>query len=187
MKEFIMYNKETLKNFRITGTNTTIQMVKMLIGAEANFGPACTSGPLGGDAQIAAQVAYEDIGAVIFFIDPLSAHPHQADIDSLLRLLNVHNILVGTNPTSGQLILEVRDTVNILMAVLSHTSPNPNHNVSSYRAFDVAFKTLRSFRVCSSPFSRRALRSTQRPKRQCLNKTGRHLPKRRTTRCCCRL
>jgi methylglyoxal synthase len=62
MKEFIMYNKETLKNFRITGTNTTIQMVKTLIGAGANFGPACTSGPLGGDAQIAAQVAYEDIG-----------------------------------------------------------------------------------------------------------------------------
>ena len=65
------------------------------------FGLACTSGPLGGDAQIAALMCMEDLGALIFFTDPLSAHPHQADIDSLLRLSNCGNVIVCPNPTSA--------------------------------------------------------------------------------------
>ena len=43
----------------------------------------------------------EDLGALIFFIDPLSAHPHQADIDSLNRLANCGNVIVCPNPTSA--------------------------------------------------------------------------------------
>jgi len=36
--------------------------------------PDTQSGPLGGDAQIAALMCMEDLGALIFFVDPLSAH-----------------------------------------------------------------------------------------------------------------
>ena len=43
----------------------------------------------------------EDLGALIFFVDPLSAHPHQADIDSLLRLANCGNVIICSNPTSA--------------------------------------------------------------------------------------
>ena len=43
----------------------------------------------------------EDLGGIIFFVDPLSAHPHQADIDSLLRLANCGNIIVCPNPASA--------------------------------------------------------------------------------------
>eukprot|EP00984_Skeletonema_dohrnii_P014399 scaffold6038_cov106-Skeletonema_dohrnii-CCMP3373.AAC.2 len=43
----------------------------------------------------------EDLGGIIFFVDPLSAHPHQADIDSLLRLANCGNIIVCSNPASA--------------------------------------------------------------------------------------
>ena len=43
----------------------------------------------------------EDLGALIFFVDPLSAHPHQADIDSLIRLANCGNVIVCPNPTSA--------------------------------------------------------------------------------------
>ena len=43
----------------------------------------------------------EDVGALIFFVDPLSAHPHQADIDSLIRLANCGNVIVCPNPTSA--------------------------------------------------------------------------------------
>lgn len=65
------------------------------------YGLTCTSGPLGGDAQIAALMCMDDLGALIFFQDPLSAHPHQADIDSLNRLANCGNIIVCSNPTSA--------------------------------------------------------------------------------------
>ena len=56
---------------------------------------------LGGDAQVAACMCLEDLGGLIFFIDPLSAHPHQADIDSLVRLCNCGNVITCCNPTSA--------------------------------------------------------------------------------------
>jgi methylglyoxal synthase len=71
-------------------------MCKSLWGEEnpdIEYGLSCTSGPLGGDAQVAALMCLEDLGGLIFFVDPLSAHPHQADIESLCRLSNCGNII----------------------------------------------------------------------------------------------
>ena len=104
MKQFIETYSEILKKFRITGTQTTMKMCKSMWGEDdpaIHYGLTCTSGPLGGDAQIAALMCMEDLGGIIFFVDPLSAHPHQADIDSLLRLANCRNIIVCSNPASA--------------------------------------------------------------------------------------
>mmetsp|Transcript_20781 Transcript_20781/g.31363 ORF Transcript_20781/g.31363 Transcript_20781/m.31363 type:complete len:364 (-) Transcript_20781:109-1200(-) len=104
MKQFIETYSEILKKFRITGTQTTMKMCKSLWGEDdpaIHYGLTCTSGPLGGDAQIAALMCMEDLGGIIFFVDPLSAHPHQADIDSLLRLANCGNVIVCPNPASA--------------------------------------------------------------------------------------
>ena len=38
-------------------------------------------------------------------MDPLSAHPHQADIDSLIRLCNCGNVIVCPNPTSAMALI----------------------------------------------------------------------------------
>ena len=81
-------------------TNTTMTMCRNVFGEdneEVVYGPTFTSGPLGGDAQLSALMCLEDLGGIIFFIDPLSAHPHQPDIDSLVRLANVHNIMLCPN------------------------------------------------------------------------------------------
>jgi methylglyoxal synthase len=69
------------------------------------------SGPLGGDAQIAARVALGEVAAVIFIVDPLYAHPHDPDIQGLLRVCNVHNVPLATNLATAELVLEglVRD------------------------------------------------------------------------------
>jgi methylglyoxal synthase len=104
MKQFIETYSEILKKFRITGTQTTMKMCKSMWGEDdpaIHYGLTCTSGPLGGDAQIAALMCMEDLGGIIFFVDPLSAHPHQADIDSLLRLANCGNVIVCPNPASA--------------------------------------------------------------------------------------
>lgn len=104
MKKFIEEHSEILKKFRLTGTNTTITMSKTVFGEsnpEVEYGPTFTSGPLGGDAQLAALMCYEDLGGLFFFVDPLSPHPHQADIESLIRLANVNNVMLCLNPTSA--------------------------------------------------------------------------------------
>ena len=100
---FIETHAEILKKFCITGTNTTMSMCKSIFGDDESvvYGKSCTSGLLGGNAQLAALMCLEDVGGIIFFMDPLSAHPHQADIDSLVRLSNVTHTLLCPNPTTA--------------------------------------------------------------------------------------
>jgi len=63
------------------------------------------SGPQGGDAQIAARVAQGEIHGVIFLIDPLGKHPHDPDIQTLLRVCNVHNVPLATNIATADLVI----------------------------------------------------------------------------------
>lgn len=62
------------------------------------------SGPMGGDAQIAAMAAEKQLAAVIFFRDPLDKHPHEPDVQMLMRICDVHNIPLATNPASAELM-----------------------------------------------------------------------------------
>lgn len=64
------------------------------------------SGPLGGDAQIAAMTAEKKLDAVIFFRDPLDKHPHEPDVQMLMRICDVHNIPLATNPASAALMFK---------------------------------------------------------------------------------
>ena len=108
MRTFVVNNKKILKRFRLTGTATTMKMLKSVFGENdptVVYGPTCSSGPLGGDAQVAAQMVLEDLGGLIFFRDPLTAHPHHADIESLNRLANVHNIVYAENPTTALMVI----------------------------------------------------------------------------------
>lgn len=62
------------------------------------------SGPIGGDAQIASLAAEKKLAAVIFFRDPLDKHPHEPDVQMLMRICDVHNIPLATNPASAELM-----------------------------------------------------------------------------------
>ena len=64
------------------------------------------SGPLGGDAQIAAMIVEGDVAAVIFFRDPMGKHPHEPDVQMLLRLCDLHNVPLSTNPASARLLVK---------------------------------------------------------------------------------
>lgn len=109
MKTFVEYRKELLKKFRLTGTNTTMTMLKSVFGDDPNvvYGPSFKSGPLGGDAEVCALMCQEDLGGVLFFMDPLQSHPHQCDIEALIRLSNVQNVMLSTNPTSSHALCYV--------------------------------------------------------------------------------
>ncbi|MDH5717437.1 MAG: methylglyoxal synthase [Spirochaetia bacterium] len=63
------------------------------------------SGPLGGDAQIAGMVAEKKIKAVIFFRDPLGKHPHEPDVQTLMRVCDVSNTPLATNPSTAHFLL----------------------------------------------------------------------------------
>ncbi|UVI30594.1 methylglyoxal synthase [Paenibacillus spongiae] len=63
------------------------------------------SGPLGGDQQLGALIAQNDLDLLLFFRDPLVAQPHEPDISALLRLCDVYGIPVATNMATAELLV----------------------------------------------------------------------------------
>lgn len=104
MKNFIESHSEILKKFRLTGTRSTMTVVKNFLGDDPSmhYGPTLASGPLGGDSQIATLMVEEKLGGIIFFVDPLTSHAHCSDIDALTRMAIVHNVMLCHNPTSAE-------------------------------------------------------------------------------------
>jgi len=96
------YNRERLSEFDLVATATTGALLRDKVGLDVE---SVLSGPMGGDAQIAAMVAEGHIRAVIFFVDPLSAHPHDPDIQTVMRVCNVHSVALATNVASADLFL----------------------------------------------------------------------------------
>lgn len=64
------------------------------------------SGPKGGDAQIASRLVENKIDMVVFFRDPLGKHPHEVDVNMLMRLCDVYNIPLATNPAAAELFFK---------------------------------------------------------------------------------
>lgn len=82
----------TASTGKIIQQNTQLQVMTYL------------SGPLGGDQQIGARIASQDVDVVIFLRDPLTAQPHEPDITALLRVCDVHNVAVATNEECARML-----------------------------------------------------------------------------------
>jgi methylglyoxal synthase len=96
------YNRTRLAEFNLIATATTGTLLRDKVGLEVE---TVLSGPMGGDTQIAARVAVGEIRAVFFFTDPLSAHPHDPDIQAVMRVCNVHDVALVTNVAGADLFL----------------------------------------------------------------------------------
>jgi methylglyoxal synthase len=104
MVVFVRRHQEWLRGCRLLATGTTGQRIAEATGLVVE---RMLSGPLGGDSQIAARVAQGEVDAVIFLVDPLHAHPHEPDIQSLLRVCNVYNVPLATNLATAEQIIRV--------------------------------------------------------------------------------
>ncbi len=102
MVAFVIANKDVLERYNLVATNTTGGLIIDKTGLPVR---RMLSGPVGGDAQIAAQIAEGKIEAVFFFVDPLGKHPHDPDIQGLLRICNVHNVPLATNAATAEYII----------------------------------------------------------------------------------
>lgn len=102
MLAWVKAHETTLSTMELFGTGTTGGR----IAEETGLAITCLkSGPLGGDAQIGAMIAEDRLDALIFFIDPLSALPHDVDVKSLLRLATVYNTVLAINEASATYII----------------------------------------------------------------------------------
>ena len=60
-----------------------------------------------GDAELVALMCAGLLGGMLFFQDPMSAHPHQSDIECLVRQALVHNTMMANTPTSAVMMMQV--------------------------------------------------------------------------------
>ena len=103
MVAFVMEYRERLAEFDLVATATTGTLIEEKTGLTVK---QMLSGPLRGDAQIAAEVATGRVQAIFFFLDPLGKHPHDPDIQGLLRICNVHNVPLATNIATAILLIK---------------------------------------------------------------------------------
>ncbi|WAL58538.1 methylglyoxal synthase [Thermocoleostomius sinensis A174] len=115
--EFARQYTPLLGRYRLIATGTTGQRIEVATGLPIE---RLLSGPLGGDAQIAAEVATGGVLAVIFLVDPLYAQPHEPDIQALLRICNVHNVPLATNLATAEAIV-----ARFAKTLIAHLIYNP--------------------------------------------------------------
>ena len=92
-----------LETCKLCGTGTTAARITQATGLKIE---RMLSGPMGGDLQIGARLASGRIDAVIFLRDPMTAQPHEPDINALVRACDVHNVPCATNLASAQMLLQ---------------------------------------------------------------------------------
>jgi methylglyoxal synthase len=95
--------KEVLSRFPLVGTGETGKRIEDETGLTVK---QMQPGPLGGDQQIGGMIASDEILAVVFLRDPLTARPHEPDVSAFLRLCDVHAVPVATNVTSARILLD---------------------------------------------------------------------------------
>ncbi|MDR3328400.1 MAG: methylglyoxal synthase [Prevotellaceae bacterium] len=107
MVEWAEYNAEMLSQHKLICTGTTGRLIKEAFdrrGIDVEI-TCMNSGPMGGDAEIAALVVRHQIDLAVFLIDDLNPQPHEADIQMLLRQCRVHNVPIACNRYSADLMI----------------------------------------------------------------------------------
>lgn len=102
MVDFCRRHRELLARFPLVATGTTGRRIEEATGLEVE---KLLSGPLGGDQQMGARVAEGRILAVLFFRDPLTAQPHEPDVQALLRVCDVHGVPLATNLAAAEALV----------------------------------------------------------------------------------
>ena len=103
MAEFAAAHRDLLQDFELFATgNTGARIVERCPALSVT---RLKSGPLGGDQQIGALIADGRIDALIFFVDPLSPHPHDVDVKALTRLGLVYDIPMALNRATAERLM----------------------------------------------------------------------------------
>ncbi|ADU30160.1 methylglyoxal synthase [Evansella cellulosilytica] len=102
MVQFVTAYEQVLKEHTLFSTGTTGERIMEATSLSIH---RFQSGPLGGDQQIGAKIAENEMDLVVFFKDPLAAQPHEPDITALIRLCDVYSIPLATNMATAEILL----------------------------------------------------------------------------------
>ena len=102
MVQFCIAYSGILSQHNICATGTTGKLVAAATGLRIfRF----LSGEQGGDQQIAARIACNEIDLLLFLRDPLTMKAGEPDEANLIRLCDVHSIPVATNIATAEALI----------------------------------------------------------------------------------
>ncbi len=109
MVEWVSFNARRLSPHRLICTGTTGRLIQEVFEERYPDLPfdltRLKSGPLGGDQQMGALIASEQLDILIFFTDPMTMQPHDVDIKALLRLSAIANIVVACTRSTADFVI----------------------------------------------------------------------------------
>lgn len=117
MVQFCIAYCGILSRHTLCATGTTGKMVSEITGLKIQ---QFLSGAQGGDQQISSRIACNEIDLLLIFRDPINPKSHEPEVNTILRLCDVHNIPYATNIASAEALihslengdLDYRDIVN---------------------------------------------------------------------------
>ncbi len=106
MQNFCIAYRGILSRHSLYATGTTGRLIEEVTNLSVH---KYLAGPLGGKQQLGAQIAQNDIDALIFLRDPTDAKPHEPDVNDVIKLCDMHNIPMASNLTTAELIVLALD------------------------------------------------------------------------------
>ena len=103
MTQFCIAYCGILSRHSLCATGTTGKLVAEATGLEIQ---RFLSGSQGGDQQIGARIAYNEIDLVVFFRAPLTPGLHEPDTSAIFRLCDMHNIPLATNLATAEVLIQ---------------------------------------------------------------------------------
>lgn len=98
MVNFALAHTPTLARYKLIATAITGKHVQSATGLPVE---QKLTGSLGGDIQVAADVASGNVLAVIFLVDPLATRS-EPKLDTLLHICNLRNVALATNLATAE-------------------------------------------------------------------------------------
>ncbi|HNB26258.1 MAG TPA: methylglyoxal synthase [Alphaproteobacteria bacterium] len=103
LTDWAIRHQRDLAGYRLVATGTTGRRIAQACAALKIR--RLKSGPLGGDQQIGALIAEGKVDGLIFFIDPLTAMPHDVDVKALIRLSILYDVPFACNDATANLMM----------------------------------------------------------------------------------
>jgi len=100
--EWVEFNAGTLGEHELFATGTTGKVIADATGLAVH---CFRSGPLGGDMQLGAAIAENQLDVLIFFWDPMTPHPHDVDVKALLRISVLYNVPTACNRATADFLI----------------------------------------------------------------------------------
>lgn len=104
--EFCIAYRGILCKNELFATGTTGRLIEEVANLNVH---KYLAGHLGGAQQLGAQIEHNEIDLVIFLRDPLSQKSHEPDVNSVVRLCDIHNIPLATNLATAELLIKSLD------------------------------------------------------------------------------